>query len=88
LDAISVQNLHQIILQAKKNGTTIVLTTHYLHEAELLCDHLIVIDHGQKVASGTVADVIAQGRKMAPKAHIASLEDAYITLIEGSAGHA
>lgn len=87
LDAISVQNLHQIILQAKKSGTTIVLTTHYLPEAELLCDHLIVIDHGQEVASGTVADVIAQGQKIAPKARIASLEEAYITLIERSAGH-
>lgn len=87
LDAISVQNLHQIILQAKKSGTTIVLTTHYLPEAELLCDHLIVIDHGQEVASGTVADVIAQGQKIAPKAQIASLEEAYITLIERSAAH-
>lgn len=87
LDAISVQNLHQIILQAKQKGTTIVLTTHYLHEAEVLCDHLVVIDQGQKVAGGTVAEVIAAGQQQVPDTAITSLEDAYIALIEGGGTH-
>jgi ABC-2 type transport system ATP-binding protein len=37
----------------RKDGTTIFLTTHYLEEADRLCDHLAIIDHGHIVATGT-----------------------------------
>jgi len=37
----------------RKDGTTIFLTTHYLEEADRLCDHLVIIDHGHIVATGT-----------------------------------
>jgi ABC-2 type transport system ATP-binding protein len=41
------------------NGTDILLTTHYLDEADELADHVVVIDHGRAVASGTISDLKA-----------------------------
>ncbi len=43
----------------KRQGTTLVVTTHYLDEAEQLCDRLVVIDGGRVIASGTPAGLVA-----------------------------
>ena len=43
----------------KRSGKTIILTTHYLEEAERLCDNLVLIDHGYVVARGTTKELIA-----------------------------
>lgn len=47
-----VRELHQ-------NGTTIVLTTHYMHEAEVLCDRLVILNHGVVAAEGSPQKMIA-----------------------------
>jgi ABC-2 type transport system ATP-binding protein len=41
-------------------GVTVVLTTHYLEEAEALCDRLAIIDHGQVVAAGATRELLAR----------------------------
>ena len=41
-------------------GTTILLTTHYLEEAEQLCRHIAIINHGQIIASGTIKDILSR----------------------------
>ena len=41
-------------------GRTVVVTTHYMDEAERLCDRVAVIDHGKVIALGTPAELIAQ----------------------------
>ncbi|MGO1514443.1 MAG: ABC transporter ATP-binding protein, partial [Agrococcus casei] len=41
-----------------ERGTTLVLTTHYMDEAEQLCDRLVVVDHGRIVAEGSPASLI------------------------------
>ncbi|HJW26745.1 MAG TPA: ATP-binding cassette domain-containing protein [Rhodocyclaceae bacterium] len=46
--------------QLKAAGKTLILTTHFMDEAERLCDTLIVIDHGRKIAEGSPRDLIAQ----------------------------
>ena len=43
-----------------QQGKSILLTTHFMDEAERLCDRLLVLDHGQKMAEGTPRDLIAQ----------------------------
>ena len=43
----------------KRSGKTIILTTHYLEEAERLCDNLVLIDHGHAVARGSTKELIA-----------------------------
>lgn len=48
-----VKELHQ-------QGTTIVLTTHYMHEAEVLCDRLVILNHGSVSAEGTPKQMINQ----------------------------
>ena len=48
------------LFQLKERGTTLLLTTHHMEEAEQLCERLIVIDHGEIVAEGSPADLVRQ----------------------------
>jgi ABC-2 type transport system ATP-binding protein len=59
LDPQSRRELHIEIARMKADGHTVLLTTHYLDEAEQLCDRIAIIDHGRIVASGTPRDLIA-----------------------------
>ncbi len=52
LDPQSRANLWEHIRALRARGTTIVLTTHYLEEADALCDRILVMDHGRIVAEG------------------------------------
>ena len=53
LDPQSRANLWDHIRGLRESGTTVFLTTHYLEEADVLCDRLMIMDHGQVVAEGT-----------------------------------
>ncbi|MFC9997772.1 ATP-binding cassette domain-containing protein [Nocardia sp. NPDC127526] len=53
LDPQSRANLWEHIRRLRAEGTTVVLTTHYLEEADALCDRILVMDHGGIVAAGT-----------------------------------
>jgi ABC-2 type transport system ATP-binding protein len=57
LDPQSRARLWDEVRRLRDNGTTIFLTTHYLDEADALCDRLAIIDHGQIVAEGTPAEL-------------------------------
>ena len=58
LDPQSRRQLWDIIRSFQSAGGTVLLTTHYMDEAERLCDRLAIIDHGQVIAEGTPADLI------------------------------
>jgi ABC-2 type transport system ATP-binding protein len=58
LDPQSRRQLWDIIRVFQKAGGTVLLTTHYMDEAERLCDRLAIIDHGQVIAEGTPSDLI------------------------------
>lgn len=60
LDPQSRRQLWDIITNHRARGKTILLTTHYMDEAEKLCDRVAIIDHGQVIALGTPAELIAQ----------------------------
>ncbi len=60
LDAQSRRELHGEILRMKRDGHTVLLTTHYMDEAEALCDRVAVIDKGRIVATGGTRDLMAQ----------------------------
>ena len=58
LDPQSRRQLWDIIRAFQREGGTVLLTTHYMDEAERLCDRLAIVDHGQIIAEGTPADLI------------------------------
>jgi ABC-2 type transport system ATP-binding protein len=58
LDPQSRRQLWEIIREFQRRGGTVLLTTHYMDEAERLCDRLAIIDHGQVIADGTPAELI------------------------------
>src|SRR6202521_2434018 len=58
LDPQSRRQLWDIIRSFQKAGGTVLLTTHYMDEAERLCDRLAIVDHGQVIAEGTPSDLI------------------------------
>jgi ABC-2 type transport system ATP-binding protein len=60
LDPQSRRQLWDVIRALKDRGRTVVITTHYMDEAERLCDRVAVIDHGKVIALGTPAELIAQ----------------------------
>ena len=57
LDPKSRSDLWEVIRQLVADGTTLLLTTQYLEEADLLADEIMVIDHGRAIAQGTAAEL-------------------------------
>ena len=62
LDPQSRRELHLEIARMKQDGHTVLLSTHYLEEAERLCDRIAIIAHGRIVATGTPRDLIARSQ--------------------------
>jgi ABC-2 type transport system ATP-binding protein len=59
LDPQSRRQLWELIERFKSEGRTILLTTHYMDEAERLCDRVAIVDHGKTIALGTPRELIA-----------------------------
>ena len=66
--------LWHYVQRINQEGTTILLTTHYIEEAEQLCDRIAFITHGEIVAEGTSED-------LASSFGVVNLEDAYLALV-------
>ncbi|HVO29670.1 MAG TPA: ATP-binding cassette domain-containing protein, partial [bacterium] len=60
LDPQSRRQLWELIEAFKARGRTVMLTTHYMDEAERLCDRLAIVDHGKVIAEGTPPALIAK----------------------------
>lgn len=60
VDPQSREHLLQAIIKLKEAGTAVIYTTHYMEEAERLCDNLAIIDQGKIIAAGTISDLRAQ----------------------------
>jgi ABC-2 type transport system ATP-binding protein len=59
LDPQARRQLWDLIEEFKGSGRTILLTTHYMDEAERLCDRVAIVDHGKKIALGSPRELIA-----------------------------
>ena len=59
LDPQSRLQLWEIVTQYRQRGGTVLLTTHYMEEAERLCDRVAIVDHGKRIALGTPRELIA-----------------------------
>ena len=74
--AMDPQSRHAVwdfIRELKREGKTIILTTHYMEEAEALCERVGIIDHGKLIALGPPKDLIS-------KVGVANLEEVFINL--------
>lgn len=84
LDPQSRHNIWELIEDLNETGTTVVMTTHYMDEAEALCDRIAIVDNGKIVKLDTpgqmIDDLLATGFKRPKKAKEASLEDVFIEL--------
>ena len=59
LDPQSRRQLWDLIVELRASGRTIMLTTHYMEEAERLCDRVAIVDHGRVIAQGSPRELIA-----------------------------
>lgn len=84
LDPQARRNLWDLVEEIRKNGTTVVLTTHYMEEAEVLCDRVAIMDNGQIIAIDTpnalIKNLIKTGFKKKQEVQQANLEDVFIAL--------
>jgi len=84
LDPQARRNLWELVRHIQSKGKTIILTTHYMDEAEYLCDRVAIMDEGKIVALDTPSRLIEAllKRGFAPKKHVelATLEDVFIDL--------
>ena len=71
LDVAARREVWLTLKQLKEKGLTIVLTTHYMEEAEALCDRVCLIKSGQKITEGRISEVIKDSGK-------SNLEEAYL----------
>ncbi|MCB0288588.1 MAG: ABC transporter ATP-binding protein, partial [Calditrichaeota bacterium] len=60
LDPQARRNLWDIILKMRSADKSIILTTHYMEEAERLCDRIAIMDHGRVIAQGSPKELIGQ----------------------------
>ncbi len=61
MDPLARRTTWELLTELRDDGVTVVLTTHYLDEAERLADHIHIIDHGRMIASGTPLDLTRGG---------------------------
>jgi ABC-2 type transport system ATP-binding protein len=82
LDPQARRQLWDLITAFKNKGRTIVLTTHYMDEAEQLCDRVAIMDHGRIIALGTPNELMSQVTMppRPPREHAATLEDVFVAL--------
>jgi ABC-2 type transport system ATP-binding protein len=60
MDPAARRALWDVVLDLKAQGRTVLLTTHYMEEAEVLCDRLAIMDHGHILEEGTVNELISR----------------------------
>lgn len=84
LDPQARRNMWDLIRELKSKGISIILTTHYMEEAELLCDRLAIMDNGEIITLDTpnklVQDLLDSGFSKKTKKKDADLEDVFIQL--------
>ena len=71
LDVAARREVWRTLKHLKEKGLTIFLTTHYMEEAQALCDHVCIIKSGEKVIEGTIAEIVKASGKT-------DLEEAYL----------
>ena len=80
LDPQSRQQLWGILRRFRADGGTVLLTTHYMDEAQTLCDRVAIVDQGRVIAEGTPKELIASLAMPRVVVHEGTLEDVFMSL--------
>ena len=84
LDPQARRNLWDLIQEIRNNGTTVILTTHYMDEAEQLCDRIAIMDEGKIIKLNSpdsmIDELVATGFERPKQVKAANLEDVFIHL--------
>ncbi len=84
LDPQARRHLWDLVRQVRDKGISVILTTHYMDEAEVLCDRIAVMDRGEIIALDTpqnlIKDLLKRGFKKTQHVEQANLEDVFIDL--------
>ena len=84
LDPQARRNLWQLIKDIQSKGATVIITTHYMDEAEQLCDRIAILDEGKIIALASpdkmIDDLVANGFERPKQVKAANLEDVFIQL--------
>jgi ABC-2 type transport system ATP-binding protein len=84
LDPQARRNLWDLVKGIQARGTTVIITTHYMDEAEYLCDRVAIVDSGKIVALNSpdqlIDDLVATGFERPKEVKQANLEDVFINL--------
>ena len=76
LDPMTTEAIHEMILAQKKKGTTVFLTTHNMYEAQKLCDHIVLLNEGEIVESGSPQEICRRyNHQKKIRLHLTSGED-------------
>ncbi|MDP1622864.1 MAG: ABC transporter ATP-binding protein [Bacteroidales bacterium] len=84
LDPNARREIWSILLKLKEqSNTSLILTTHYMEEAEQLCDYIVIIDHGKILKEGTLSDLLGEIQDLPVKQALPrkiTLDDLFISL--------
>ena len=84
LDPQARRNLWELIKDIRAKGTTVIITTHYMDEAEQLCDRIAIMDEGKIISLDSpdkmIDDLVASGFERPKQVKSANLEDVFIQL--------
>ncbi|HEY5370387.1 MAG TPA: ABC transporter ATP-binding protein [Hanamia sp.] len=84
LDPQARRNLWELIQKIRKDGTTVIITTHYMDEAEYLCDRVAIMDEGKIIALESpdrlIDNLVDSGFERPKETKSANLEDVFINL--------
>lgn len=84
LDPQARRNLWDLVREVRDRGITVVLTTHYMDEAEILCDRVAIMDQGKIIALDSphklIKQLLGRGFKKEQKVEQANLEDVFIDM--------
>jgi len=84
LDPQARRNLWDLVRSIRDKGTTVIITTHYMDEAEVLCDRVAIIDAGKIIAmdspDGLIDSLVSSGFERPKEVKKANMEDVFINL--------
>ncbi len=79
LDVMSTRSMRTFIRNLRDEGKCVLISSHIMQEISALCDHIVILNHGEVVASGTPQDILSRTGKN-------DLEDAFVAAIGSEEG--